>query len=578
MGFFSDITLDGRAAKLCLLPIDWRTPPKTTLGVEVDGDEGLSGVESRAAKHHHLRLTSVEYSYRLKGAAAEEFLAEILDLGNALLALPLWPDHKAAAGYEANRVFAAQHWVNYDPATGAYSLDAGSGRARSVGIFAGRLRDQPRITARQDTEGTVTIRVREDSPWESRVAVNTSAMPTWALKPDWRGAPEDFSKTQLKGQQIGAGREQTLTQDHGATKRGQKALFTLTDRVRIRRLLTFFQAQRGSWGTFTIPAWFRPNHAPGVDTMLTVHFGQDEVELTWLTTDAIKTELSFWQDLQLIDGQPSQARPSIAHLYKFWWESSATVMTWTDWESPLVHGGATYAPAKIEHNAPVENLRPGTSEWEIMLRDFDGNPLRAFTLLALERRLHVEIRECDPENAGGAVLRFAGEVATAPSRGGIYTAKAVLLGGRLKRQIPNYYVQTPCNHVFGDDLCGVDVDALAVTGAVTAVAGNVVDVDAGDGAAADDFAYGYVEFGTGEALELRYVIRSEPITGGQRLTLHRPLRALGVGADVRLLPGCDGQFEGGCARHDNQDAFGGEPWLPTYIESVDSGYQIKTGK
>lgn len=36
MAFFDDITLDGRAVKLCLTPIDWSARPKTTLGFDTE--------------------------------------------------------------------------------------------------------------------------------------------------------------------------------------------------------------------------------------------------------------------------------------------------------------------------------------------------------------------------------------------------------------------------------------------------------------------------------------------------------------------------------------------------------------
>lgn len=580
MAFLDDITLDSRAVKLCLTPINWAGRPKITLGFDTEIEEGLSGIEARASRHHAIRVTEVVYTYRLQLADAAEFREALIALGTKLLAVPLWPDHKTAAQYAANRVFAAQHWVNYEPTTGAYSLDTGSGKTRSVGLFVGRLQGVPRIVANaSDLDGTLILRVREDSPYASRVGINSSAMASWSLLPNWQGPPSEFYNSSLKTRSLGAGREQATEHDDGPTKIGQRARFTLTDRVRIRRLLTFFEARRGSWQPFTLPRWFRPDESPEESSFLQVRFGQDEIDLEWANTDSVDTTISFVQDLVLEEGEPAQNRPSRAHLYKLWWDGSENSFTWTDWEDDLDLGEVTYTPQKIEHKAPTENLKPGTSEWEILLRDFDGNPLRAFTLMALERRLHVEIRECDPTDVDDtATLRFKGEVETAPSRGKVYTAKASLLGNRLRRLVPNYYYQRTCNHVLGDELCGVDLETEKVTGEVDVINGVLVDVDAGGAKADDWFALGFAVFGTGDDVELRFVIRSEAIVGGTRLTLHRPLRNIVVTDAVEVYPGGDGQFAGCCAKYDNQTEFGGFPHIPAFFESADSGFKTKVGK
>jgi len=580
MAFFNDITLDGRSAKLCLTPIDWATRPQTTLGFDTEIDAGLSGIESRSSTHHAIRVTEVVYRYRLQLAVAAEFRDELIALGSKLIVVPLWPDHKTAADYATNRVFAPQHWVNYEPATGAYTLDSGTSKTRSVGLFAGRIEGTPRIVANaSDLDGTITLRIREDSPYATRVGIHASAMASWSLVPNWQGPPSEFYESTMTARQIGAGRERAVERDDGPTKIGQQARFTLNDRVRIRRLLTFFEAKRGSWSPFTIPRWFRPDEDPGDETFLQVRFAQDEITLEWANTDSIDTRIAFAQDLVLADGQPAQHRPSIAHLYKLWWDGATTAFLWTDWESDLANGDDTYTPQKVEHKAPTENLKPGTSEWEILLRDFVGNPLRAFTLMALERRLHIEIRECDPTAVADSVrMRFKGEVETAPSRGKVYTAKASLLGNSLRRLVPNFYYQRNCNNELGDDLCGVDLDAQSETGEVDAIDGVLVDVDVGGSEAADWWALGYAEFGTGDDIELRFIMRSAPITDGTRLTIHRPLRAIEVADSVEIFPGCDGQYASGCSKYSNQDNFGGFPHIPAFFESADSGFKTKVGK
>jgi hypothetical protein len=79
-------------------------------------------------------------------------------------------------------------------------------------------------------------------------------------------------------------------------------------------------------------------------------------------------------------------------------------------------------------------------------------------------------------------------------------------------------------------------------------------------------------------MERRPIIRSAPISGGQRLTLTRPLEQTTPVA-VSMYPGCSGEFGAtGCAKFSNQDNFEGSPRRPPFIDAVATGYKPKTGK
>lgn len=579
---FPSITLAGRPAILLLAAPDWAVRPKLSRVFGTSESEGRTGIEARASDWHVGRL-ALEYRYTLSAAAAEEFHAALLALGTQLLALPLEPDRLPAADYtDANRYFLAPHWLNWNSATGAYSIDAAGGHPESSGLVLCSIAERPRLQAISDLDAAVVLRVEEDAPWEARLSINTLAMPAWDLEPDWAQAVEETSKWQLKRSRLGRGRESVVQGDDAPAKRGQRAGFTLPDRATIRRVLTFWEAARGAHNAFTVPRFFRPgwDGVPGNEPVMQARFGQSALVLEFANQDAARCTLTFWQELLLQPGEPVQPRPSRAHAYKVWWDGSATLMTWTDWESPLTIAGLTYQPQKIEHKAPVENLRPGTSEWEIALRDFAGNPLRAFALLALERRLRLEIRECDPTAADAtARLRLAGEVVRVAVRDKVFTAQVSAFGGRLKKLIPGCLVQQACNNTLYDTLCTLDPALWQVLGAVTAIAGAVVDINAGSDRPVEWFAEGYAEFGAGDAAEVRYIVRSAPIVGvGTRITLHRPLLTSVVGAAAKLLPGCDSQFTGGCLKFNNQVNFFGAPYKPAYIETVDSGFKAKIGK
>ncbi len=179
------------------------------------------------------------------------------------------------------------------------------------------------------------------------------------------------------------------------------------------------------------------------------------------------------------------------------------------------------------------------------------------------------VSKCDPSDADGtAAMRFGGTVINAARRDKIFQVQAALFGGRLTHLAPDSHVRTTCCNVIYDDLCGEDPADHEVAGVVAAVNDAVIDITGGAAEADEWFNEGYLEVGAGDSLELRYIAASEQIAGGQRLTINRPLQINGVSAAVQMLPGCDGQYGGGCAQFGNQDNFFGANLKPAYIESV----------
>jgi hypothetical protein len=481
----------------------------------------------------------------------------------------------------AKRKLASQHWLNLNRDTGAYEIDADGGHPESVGLLIGALLDHPRKKGTTDQHTKFSVRIEEDSPWESRVEIHELAQATWDFPPNWITEPEEAARWLLRRRRIGQGRRFARSGTDGIAKRTQHAKFTFESDEAIRRALTFWAGKRGPHAPFAMQRFQRPgwDGVPGNEPTMQARFAEEALTLEFAAPAVAHATIGFDQDLILAGGQPTQQRPSRAYLYKVWWEGGVTVKAWTDWARSYTHAGVDYLPNVVEHKSSTEVLgNVGANEWELLVYDHDGNPLRAFGRLAIERRLLVEIRECDPAIADTATLIFSGEIKSAPNVGRIYTARAALFGGALKHMIPQHYCQQGCNNTLGDDLCAVDIEALKVPGAVAVINGTTIDVTCGSAEAADYYALGFAVFGAGDDLEVRYVVRSEPIVGGQRLTLHRPLWSSIVTTAVDLYPGCDQQYEGGCARYNNQGRYFGSPWKPAQIDSVDSGFKMKTGK
>ena len=69
------------------------------------------------------------------------------------------------------------------------------------------------------------------------------------------------------------------------------------------------------------------------------------------------------------------------------------------------------------------------------------------------------------------------------------------------------------------------------------------------------------EVGEGLAWEQRGIVASEPIIGGQRITIDWPLRQAAGGQVVTIARGCNRDWDTCCALG-NRENFVGIPWLP----------------
>jgi hypothetical protein len=570
MSFLHSITGGAFDFELCLLQPDISRGLRVTSSFSTLIAEGMSGIEGRAPEHADMRH-EMTLSFQLSPTEAAEFRTSLLTLGEIRLAVPFWIDAMKPASAAA--IFSGGYTVNFNETSGAYAINSSAGHPRTSSLLIGRLKARPRLRAVDQTHSIVEITIIEDSPIAAKVDANTLAMSSWSLAPNWAEQVEDFTQWRIQTTDLGQGREGAVSGQESTTRRGQAASFMLT-RDEARQLLTFFAAKKGAVTSFSLPLWYQPG---GAETM-TARFAGDSVTVEWLSTTSARVALEFIEEVPLISGLPDQAQPGRAWLYKFTFEGSSAV-GYTSAPDSLTFDSLTYAPQKIQHGNFTQSIRPQGDDIDIECDGFAGCPLEVLAKLELERKLLLDVYECDPATPSGAQLIFSGQVMTAQIKGRRLVGSASTLGGALRRKVPRFLVQRTCNYSLYDSLCGVSAATYKVTGTMASATGNTIDVTCGSAAAADYFANGWVLVGSGSTAERRAILRSVAITGGQRLTVHKPIRQGGTPA-VEFYPGCDGQFEStaGCARYSNQNRFGGAPRQPAFIETVATGYAPKLGK
>lgn len=534
---------------------------------ETQSAEANTGIESRSPTREAYRL-KVTYDFLLNKVEASELRATFAGLGSTLLALPLWFDEMATASYSANRVYASQYWFSY---TGtSIAINAGT-YARAAGLVFGRVTSLPEL--KPAGEGAICrITLAEDSPWDCRISTNPSGSDAFDFTPDWSDLKEK-GQWQLRGEEIGDGRQAAVRGEESPYKRGQSARFVMNSRAEIRHLLTFFEARRGTWQSFPGAIWHHPNVG---SEELTLRFADDVLTLEYDTLSFAEAKVRVVEQLDLVDGALPQEQPANKHLIRMGFEGG-TPNYWTDYEKPLVYATNTYTPKAIVPRNFEQTFKPEGDEIDIVADNFPGNPMRVLVKLELERKLLVTVWECDPANPGDAVQIFDGQILNVRGAGKKLTGRAATMGGIMRRQIPRYQVQTTCNYNLGDDLCGKVLASMEHNGTVDVINGAVVDIITGSSNAADFFAYAWAIFGTGDTAERRAIVRSEPISGGQRLTLSRPLKQTGA-IPVTFYPGCDGQASTCRTKFSNLANFGGDEHTPAFMEQVASGFTPKLGK
>ena len=153
----------------------------------------------------------------------------------------------------------------------------------------------------------------------------------------------------------------------------------------------------------------------------------------------------------------------------------------------------------------------------------------------------------------------AGWLGEVTLQGGKFVAEVRGLTQKLAQQVGEHYSPT-CRASLGDERCGVDTEALTVSGTVTIGESRNQFSDSGRSENSGYFAYGVVTFTSGDNEELSMEIKQ--YSGGQ-FTLVLPLPYdIGVGDTYEAIPGCDKNFSTCTERFNNATRFRGEPHVP----------------
>lgn len=530
-------------------------------------DEGLGGRESRRPTHEAIRIEQT-CTFVMEASAADAFRNDLQNLGTNFVGIPLWSDYLTGTDW-AQRIHDAQYLVRFSNSTLVAGSSTLTGAEYYAPLLVGRLKDKPNYKLLNDAVAEVTITVREDSPWAYRIApkdiVSVTTFPA-SLSPDWTDISESWTDS-VTFNKLGDGRVTTVDGEEHAPKWGQDAQFTLGSRSEIRTMLGFFSAAKGRWASFTAPLWFRPGSNTSATPYTTkARLSSDTLTLNFQSGDVATTRISLWQvpwEINGVSGETPQ-QPARAFLYKFTYDlPTQQVSRFTNYEKPLtVTSDGTYATARIEHDSIKYGINLDGGTITLNTDRFTGNPLLKFIPFNAEAKLLLEIRECAPETPDTNTVIWSGEITQAQGNGKRIKATGDVFGFVFERKFPRFLMQQDCNVTLYSTACGVTKSSYLVTGTLSSISGTTLTVTCSSTQAEGYYARGDIWVGSGSTLERRMVVASVPTTGGQTLTIDRPLSQNGTSTSVQFWAGCNGQYSTCSGKFSNAQRFRGHPFMP----------------
>lgn len=581
----SSLSFGGLTISCLLFPHEWSVAQSLVHRFPGEIEQGLSGREGRRPDDEALRHTA-KISLVLSDADAHDFRQALATIGTGWFGVPIWSDRLLGSAW-ATRVYDPQ--VIVDLTTPA--LVAGGSGLTGTDLYApllvGHIDTLPDIAALTDGTCELSFTLTEDSPWAFRVGVRTSASAgTWpaTLTPNWLSNPIDRPTQGLTFQSIGEQRERAIEDQEVAFRWAQDADFLLADRTALGTLLAFFVASQGGRQPFTAPWWFKPGTPTAeAPASTTARFAVDSLQLDFDTDSVATCKIRFLQVPWEISGVGGETpvQPARIFLYRFTHNLPTPQITrFTNWVRTLTRSAdGDYLPAPMKHAEINEGIALAAEEITLDSFIFSGNPLTLFVPFILEAALILEVFEVenDPINPDGATLRWTGEVKKAQQTGRKITATASFLGGLPARQVPGVYIGTTCNTSLFSTRCGLTAATFKKTGTLTSKSGLTLVVATGATDAADVFAHGWVEVGSGATFERRGILNSTPGSGTQTLVIDWPLRQAASGQAVAFYPGCDLTAATCTAKFSNFARFRGHPNLPQVNLSLPSATPPTTG-
>ena len=203
------------------------------------------------------------------------------------------------------------------------------------------------------------------------------------------------------------------------------------------------------------------------------------------------------------------------YLYEFeWMTTMLTKARYASFDADVTISGLPFQSYPIEHEALRSSIDRGESDTTITSVYRAGNPMVKFFPFAQTSPLTVRIYERNMADAdqNAVTLIFTGYVMEPTFEGAKIKAKCQTMLSVLGGKFPRFYIQGRCNYNLFSSCCGIAKASYLYSGTVSRVGINNFEVTgfAYDKEMMKDdfFSFGWIEYMTGAALQIRTITRS----------------------------------------------------------------------
>jgi Phage conserved hypothetical protein BR0599 len=232
--------------------------------------------------------------------------------------------------------------------------------------------------------------------------------------------------------------------------------------------------------------------------------------------------------------------------YHIWSDFNGEAQHWyfTSHAVDITLGGQDYEARRITHGPLSFTVRADREEVELETLYEASNPLSLLFPLKLSTPLWVEIVEGNLAVEDAPLPIFRGLALSASVQGKKETVRCASAIDSMRGNVPPMMIQPRCNYrLYEPNTCRVDPDAHKLAVTLVSVADRQIAVSGAGlaGIAADYFAEGWIQFGSGSTYEVRTLLGSTAESGGEvTLTLNAALSYAAATDAGTLYPGCDG--------------------------------------
>ncbi len=260
------------------------------------------------------------------------------------------------------------------------------------------------------------------------------------------------------------------------------------------------------------------------------------------------------------------------YLYDIWIEPASgpdTHWRYTSFAAPIVSNSETFAAKPISHGSLKASIEGAADKLTLEAVHEADHPLLFGFPFPPSRTIYVQVRETTYGAPDTVNIRFTGQVEKVTRRGKKISARCVSILDLDTQRLPDALMGPRCAYQIYDANCGAPLNTFKRTVTLTdIVSERVIRVTkatpfADESGDAQYYTFGWIETGTGEALEIRSILSDTVISSTVReLTLDLPLQHAAESDTVTLVPGCDGKWLT-CQTKFGTFNFMGQPFVPT---------------